>query len=330
MPENGRSFTYQSERDGNSFTVQFRFCQDGPLPGRVNAVTGHSGSGKSRLMGELALAACRPRGGEAGGAMDPPDITFSRVMAVSRTGMDLFPAEVRLEGAPEYLHLGLWKQEDTGMDGPGNPAREAQEAGRSAAVSLGHAAMAQTLTHLTNESSIARTGFDPAGIDRPPRPREQVAMLGTSQQMAVGTVLRAAAFLRPDALLLMDTPEAHLHPQLLGAFIRDLQWVLEERSSFAIVATSSPVVLQEVPGHCVQALSRYGSRTNVHAPEIETFGEAPGLIMSHVLGTDGTASGSLETLRRLAEEHTQEEIEAMFENGLSSRARAIIMQTARR
>ena len=146
----------------------------------------------------------------------------------------------------------------------------------------------------------------------------------------MGILLRAAAFLRPGALLLMDLPESHLHPSLLGGLVRDLQWVLEERRSMAIIATCSPVVLQEVPGRCVHVLSRHGSRTNVHSPEIETFGEAPGLIMSHVLGTDGAASGSLETLRRLAEEHTQEEIEAMFEKGLSSRARAITMQTARR
>ena len=47
-------------------------------------------------------------------------------------------------------------------------------------------------------------------------------------------------------LVLIDEPECHLHPPLLASFIQCLSYLLRERNAIAIIATHSPVVLQEV------------------------------------------------------------------------------------
>lgn len=47
--------------------------------------------------------------------------------------------------------------------------------------------------------------------------------------------------------MLIDEPEGHLHPPLLSAFVRALSELLVNRNGVAIIATHSPVVLQEVP-----------------------------------------------------------------------------------
>ncbi|MEK5757114.1 AAA family ATPase, partial [Acinetobacter variabilis] len=48
-------------------------------------------------------------------------------------------------------------------------------------------------------------------------------------------------------LVLIDEPESHLHPPLLSAFMSALTELLEDRNGVAIIATHSPVVVQEVP-----------------------------------------------------------------------------------
>lgn len=45
----------------------------------------------------------------------------------------------------------------------------------------------------------------------------------------------------------MDEPEEHLHPPLVAAFIRALSNLLTYRNGVGIVATHSPVIVQEVP-----------------------------------------------------------------------------------
>ena len=105
---------------------------------------------------------------------------------------------------------------------------------------------------------------------------------------------------------------------------------LEERRSCAVAATNSPVVLQGVPGRYVHVLTRYGSRTSVRGPTIETYGESTGLITSHVLGMDITQSNCAETLKELASRMSMEEIDALFGTGMSAQARALVMQMQHR
>ena len=59
-------------------------------------------------------------------------------------------------------------------------------------------------------------------------------------------------------LVLMDEPEEHLHPPLVAAFIRALSNLLTYRNGVGIVATHSPVIVQEVPKKCVWILRRSG------------------------------------------------------------------------
>lgn len=65
------------------------------------------------------------------------------------------------------------------------------------------------------------------------------------------TITRLIATVEEKTLVLIDEPESHLHPPLLSAFIRTLSELLHDRNGVAIIATHSPVVLQEVPKSCV-------------------------------------------------------------------------------
>ena len=92
-------------------------------------------------------------------------------------------------------------------------------------------------------------------------------------------------------LVLIDEPEAHLHPPLLSAFTRALSDLLSDRNGVAVVATHSPVMLQEVPKSCVWILSRTGNFSKIRHPRMETFGENVGVLTSEVFSLEVTATG---------------------------------------
>ncbi|MXW87565.1 MAG: ATP-binding protein, partial [Boseongicola sp. SB0667_bin_21] len=105
------------------------------------------------------------------------------------------------------------------------------------------------------------------------------------------TVTKLVEKVEERTLVLMDEPEAHLHPPLLAAFVRSLSDLLVNRNGVGILATHSPVVLQEVPRTCVWKLRRHGESAFADRPRIETFAEHVGHLTHEVFGLEVTRSG---------------------------------------
>jgi len=126
-------------------------------------------------------------------------------------------------------------------------------------------------------------------------------------------------------LVLIDEPEVHLHPPLLAAFTRALSELLINRNGVAIVATHSPVVLQEVPQTCVWKLRRYGTNVMIERLQIECFGENLGVLTSEVFRHEVTESGVHKMLADCVEKcDTFEEVMEEFDNQLGFEAQAIL------
>ncbi|WP_379821868.1 AAA family ATPase [Lacticaseibacillus paracasei] len=92
-------------------------------------------------------------------------------------------------------------------------------------------------------------------------------------------------------LIIIDEPEMHLHPPLIGSFVRALSELLKHVNGVAILATHSPIVLQEVPRCNVYKVVRNQGSSTVQRPTIETFGEAIGVLTSEVFGYEVENSG---------------------------------------
>ncbi|MFD1935145.1 ATP-dependent endonuclease [Nonomuraea mangrovi] len=139
------------------------------------------------------------------------------------------------------------------------------------------------------------------------------------------TMTRLVEEIRERSLVLFDEPESHLHPPLLAAFIRALSELLTDRNGVAIIATHSPVVLQEVPRYCVWKLRRSGNQSVADRPQIETFGENVGVLIHEVFGLEVTQAGYHAELRRVAAEvNTFEDAMARFEGRLGAEAQGIL------
>lgn len=125
-------------------------------------------------------------------------------------------------------------------------------------------------------------------------------------------------------LVLIDEPETHLHPPLLSAFIRAVSDLLIDRNGVAIIATHSPVVLQETPRTCVWKLRRSGGLLTANQPDIETFGENVGILTREAFGLEVTRSGFHREIQKAVEEGlSYQQVLEHFGQQLGSEARGI-------
>lgn len=127
------------------------------------------------------------------------------------------------------------------------------------------------------------------------------------------------------SLVLIDEPESHLHPPLLSAFTRALSDLLLSRNGVAIIATHSPVVLQEVPKSCVWKLRRRRLTAHAERPESETFAENVGVLTREVFGLEVSKSGFHELLENsVAEGNSYEDIVNEYDGQLGFEGRVIL------
>lgn len=122
--------------------------------------------------------------------------------------------------------------------------------------------------------------------------------LSSGHAIVLLTLTKLVEFVEEKTLVLIDEPESHLHPPLLAAFTRALSELLLNRNGVAILATHSPVVLQEVPKSCVSILRRVRLTGKSEKPKSETFGENVGVLTREVFGLEVRRSGYFDLLAK--------------------------------
>lgn len=115
--------------------------------------------------------------------------------------------------------------------------------------------------------------------------------MSSGHAIVLFTITRLVNTVGEKSLVLLDEPEGHLHPPLLSAFLRTLSDLLYVKNGVAIIATHSPVVLQEIPKSCVWKVIRSREIVIVERPQIETFGENLGVLTREVFSLEVTSSG---------------------------------------
>lgn len=149
--------------------------------------------------------------------------------------------------------------------------------------------------------------------------------LSSGHKIVLLTITRLVETIEEKSLVLLDEPEAYLHPPLLSAFIRALSEILIKRNAIAIIGTHSPVVLQEVPMSCVWKLRRHGATAIAERLEIESFGENVGQLTQEIFGLEVTDSGFHNILRKIANEsQNYEEAISRLNNQLGQEGKAIL------
>lgn len=110
--------------------------------------------------------------------------------------------------------------------------------------------------------------------------------LSSGHKIIVLSLVLIAERIKEKTIVLIDEPETHLHPPLLSTYIRALSELLRKRNSLAIIATHSPVILQEIPKKCAFRIERKGAKMNFKELGIETFGTNIDTLTREVFGLE--------------------------------------------
>ncbi len=108
--------------------------------------------------------------------------------------------------------------------------------------------------------------------------------LSTGYKFFLHMMLHLFALVEENALIMVDEPENHLQAPLLSFMMKEIRRFLARRSSVMLVATHSPVVLQEILSSNVRVIRRDEEKIFIRKPGIETFGASFGSISSEVFG----------------------------------------------
>lgn len=149
--------------------------------------------------------------------------------------------------------------------------------------------------------------------------------LSSGHQVIMLTLTQLICKLTERTLVILDEPENHLHPPLLAAFIRALSELLINYNGVALIATHSPVILQEVPKSCVWKITRNGSEVTPSRLDNESFGATIGALTREVFELEIRQSGFHKLLAdEVNKGLSYDSIKKLFNNELGDEALALI------
>ena len=149
--------------------------------------------------------------------------------------------------------------------------------------------------------------------------------MSSGHAIVLFTITRLVNTVGEKSLVLLDEPEGHLHPPLLSAFLRTLSDLLYIKNGVAIIATHSPVVLQEIPKSCVWKVIRSREVITVERLEIETFGENLGVLTREVFFLEVANSGYHSLLTKSVESGASyDEILLEYKNQIGLEGRTVL------
>ncbi len=336
-------FSFEASLPGFSEVLEDRHKLDldfNPEPGsvgRLSALVGKNGTGKTQLLARLAAALWGlVRHDKETLVLHGPPV--GRVIAVSYSALDAFERppfflagdKEQDEARPvtdNYHYCGFRDREGhlqpkllfAGLGG------DLADVTRLRRLALWKEMLAQTrLAEDDPELGAAVEANDTDGMLR------AVLHLGAGQKTALTVLTRILASIRNGAVILIDEPELNLHPSLLAALLRVLHDWLALFDGHGIIATHSPIGLQEIPGRNVRVLRRVGRVPKIQPYDSESFGQSISEIVGEVFGLDEGDKNYVTVLRDLlAGGMSPKEIEEAFGRPLSLNARMAIRALAR-
>ncbi|RYF26337.1 MAG: DUF2813 domain-containing protein [Flavobacteriales bacterium] len=338
----------QPLRIGASFSISFEVDPESLPPSNIHVLIGRNGVGKTFMIRNMVDTLLFDKDTELFGRFDFKDdldysgaaIQFANLIAVSYSVFDpryLGPSKSSPEPKIKYSYIGIKEQpfSDDSSVQLKDPKKFAEEFISSLYIIKSRKLVERWIEAI--ETLQSDTNFRDNSIVEMIKKEDNEASkmeiaktferLSSGHKLVLLTITNLIEKLQERSLVILDEPEAHLHPPLLSAFIRALSDQLAKSNGVAIVATHSPVILQEVPKKCVWKLRRSGSEMIANRLDGETFGENVGTLTNDVFGLEVTQSGFYNLLKKevLANNYNYNQVVSAFGNQLGLEARAIIM-----
>ena len=348
-------FTYRAARTPKSLTapikLDFEVVPGASPPTNIHVLIGRNGVGKTRLLNGMTRALVDPgtskrRDGSFSFQESDFDFqgesteTFANLVSVTFSAFDEF---LSIDDAPRaqraqigYTNVGLRKRIGGGDKRrviTQNIERLSSDFAKSAlacARGVRRKRWKRALETLETDSLFGEIEVaNLADIEEEEAFVEDAKFLykklSSGHKIVLLTITKLVELVEERSLVLMDEPEAHLHPPLLSAFVRALSDLLTNRNGVAIIASHSPVVVQEVPASCVWKISRHGLSSAAERPEVETFAETVSALTREVFGLEVDRSGFHKMIREVvAQADDFEAVVDQFDGEIGAQGQALI------
>lgn len=356
----GFAFRFQFPTDSRAPTpppcLTFHVAPSSTPPTNVHVVIGRNGVGKSRCFDFLSrafLGLPDPDGGSPGalqplqiGPLDPDGKAhgFAGLVTVSFSPFDKYGPLVKNKAhlPVRYDYVGLINESaeerppsrDPNADIPPLTIKSQPElAGdfidgmKACRTGARRDRWARALRMLEADPLFEEARISAVLGDEAPdwenRARWLFRNLSSGHSIVLLIITKLIELVEEKSLVLIDEPEGHLHPPLLSAFVRALSDLLNNRNGVAIIATHSPVVLQEVPRSCTWILNREGRSARADRPLQETFGENVGVLTHQIFGLEVMQTGFYRMLSEALGTDGYDAVRAKFHDRLGGEARSL-------
>ncbi|QUW91917.1 AAA family ATPase [Streptomyces sp. V17-9] len=293
----------------NAVLLQFKVDPHSEPPSNVYALIGRNGAGKTRILHQLADKLSRTAA--ISSELDDDAATPMNVVAVSFSAFDtLFATDSRKSTLLPFKYVGLHASGSKGayLKPYADQKQEFLDSFEICMIGARRQLWLDAMDTLNYPGSGFLEGREEVlqQVSNEDAPNEDIMaaavdvleQLSSGHRMVYQTMTHLIASVTERTLVLVDEPETHLHPPLLSALIKSISDLLRDRNGMALLATHSPVVLQEIPRKCIFMLRRHGRRLRIDHPEFETWGENVGDLTRRVFHLEVTETGYY---RRLAE-----------------------------
>ncbi|MCU7238669.1 MULTISPECIES: AAA family ATPase [Pseudomonas] len=319
--------------------LKFSVSSQSKPPSNVHALIGRNGVGKSHVLKRIARSIDMSDGVVT--SMDGRDVTssdfglllyFSLGIFGNPLGVAEFGDDRLKQGRTKKRYIGIYKED-------GSLKRVDEEMGMELSESIATCVLGSDVKKRKWFSAVSRlqVGVDFGDLDVAAlvdvedknelirRAMEMFSLLSSGHATVLFYMTKVVELVEDKTICLFDEPENHLHPPLLAGFIRVLSEFLSESNGIAILATHSPVVLQEIPRGCVWRIDGVGQFMR---PHIETFGESVGDITMDVFDLDRRHSGFYALLKQDAQEvGDYEGVMSIYKGQVGTEGRSVVLSS---
>lgn len=110
---------------------------------------------------------------------------------------------------------------------------------------------------------------------------EKIDTLSSGQATILLYITKLVSSINQGSLVIFDEPETFMHPPMVKAFIRAVSEIVNNNKAFCLIATHSPVIIQEIP-HC--NIYRLDPNHELKNTNYKTYGQNLDTLYNNIYG----------------------------------------------
>lgn len=269
----------------NSLNIRFNFGQINSETNinRIIALIGDNGVGKTTILKQMAESLVMDNAKN----FLPHEPVFSKVIAVSFSIFDRF-YEIKCPSHFNYVYCGFHKKNAELLS-----EEEISERRKEALCLLGR------MSRVKIFNKFMRDVIDEQLLDEiweetewrliDTKYSELCSKLSSGQSLLFHMAAEIIANIRENTLILVDEPEVHLHPKAITQIMNMFNHICEKYSSCCVMATHSPIVIQNLLSKNVVIISKEEDGEPVaRRMRIESLGDNLASITEDIFGRYAT------------------------------------------